>query len=228
MPTAATFLINGYGWRVGYRIYAAMAVVLVLPLVIWVVVDRPEDLGLSPDGDDSAEPASAPRFTTREIIASRAFWCIALTFALSIFAVSAMLTHLVPHLTDIGLGPYRAASLLSLAAGCGIVGKVTFGRIADEVDPRRAVWLSLGLQVVGSLLLLSMRGTLPLPRAAGLMRPIMLPLTASGVPLAGWLFDRFGNYNAAFITFAAAYAAAMVANAWLPAAQPITAYPSQP
>jgi MFS family permease len=268
MPTAATFLINGYGWRVGYRIYGAMAVVLVLPLVIWVVVDRPEDLGLSPDGDDAAGPMSAPRFTTREIMASRAFWCIALTFALSIFSVSAMLTHLVPHLTDIGLGPYRAASLLSLAAGCGIAGKVTFGRIADEVDPRRAVWLSLGLQVVGSLLLLSMRGTLPLtlaaivfgfgmggivplfstliaaafgpdvfPRAAGLMRPVMLPLTASGVPLAGWLFDHFGNYNAAFITFAAAYAAAMVATAWLPAPPPrsglpspqaVRAYPSQP
>ena len=168
-----------------------------------------------------------------------------------------MLTHLVPHLTDIGLGPYRAASLLSLAAACGIGGKVAFGRIADAVDPRRAVWLCLGLQVIGTLLIVSlhnpfalggavmvfgfgMGGIVPLhatltaaafgpdvfPRASGLMRPIMVPLTASGVPLAGWLFDRFGNYTGAFITFAAAYAAAMIAIGWLPDTRAVRTEPS--
>ncbi len=249
MPNAATYFIARFGWRFGYRVYAAMAVVLVLPLVIAVVVDRPEDLGLSPDGNVGAPPAPAPQFTSAEIVASRAFWCILLTFGLAIFAVSAMLTHLVPHLTDSGLDAYRAASLLSLAAGCGIGGKVAFGRIADTIDPRRAVWLSMGLQVIGTLMILSVRGMfattaavivfgfgmggiVPLlatltaaafgpevfPRASGLMRPFMLPLTASGVPLAGWLFDRFGNYNAAFMTFAGAYAAAMVIVTWLPVA----------
>jgi cyanate permease len=247
MPTVATVLIHRFGWRVGYRVYATMAVVLVLPLVIWILVDRPEDLGLFPDGTASPDPTSAPRFTTKEVVGSRAFWCIAITFGLAIFSVSAMLTHMVPHLTDIGLGPYRAASLLSLAAACGIVGKVVFGRIADTTDPRRAVWLSLGLQVVGAVMILSLRGLVPLtgavvvfgfgmggivplqstltaaafgpdvfPRASGLMRPVMLPLSASGVPLAGWLFDRFGNYTAAFTTFAAADATAMIIIAWLP------------
>lgn len=251
MPTFATYLIDHWGWRFGYRAYAAMAILFVLPLVVWIVVDRPGDLGLQPDGDTEAWPHAAPRFTTREVLSSRAFWCISLAFGLAIFAVSAMLTHLVPHLTDIGLGPYRAASLLSLAAACGIAGKVAFGRIADAVDPRRAVWLSLGLQVVGTCLFLTVSGMLALtgavivfgfgmggivplnstltaaafgpdvfPRASGLMRPVMLPLTASGVPLAGWLFDRFGNYTAAFITFASAYAVAMVVIAWLPATKP--------
>ena len=246
MPTAATYLIERFGWRTGYRVYAALAVVLVLPLVAWVLVDRPEDLGMRADGASQPPPATR-RFTTGEVLKSRAYWCLGLAFGLAIFAVSAMLTHLVPHLTDLGLGAYRAASLLSVAAACGIAGKVAFGRIADAVDPRRAVWLSLGLQVVGALLIVSLHGVVPLtlavivfgfgmggivplhaaltaaafgpdvfPRASGLMRPLMLPLTASGVPLGGFLFDRFGNYTIAFVTFAAAYAVAMVVIAWLP------------
>lgn len=261
MPNLATFLIEHWGWRTGYRVYAAMAVVLVIPLALWVIVDRPEDIGMVPDGDTSAVRAAPVAFTTREVLTSRAYWCIGLSFGLAIFAVSALLTHLVPHLTDIGVGRYRAASLLSLAAACGIFGKVVFGRIADTVDPRRAVWLSLGLQVVGALCIATVRDMLPLtlativfgfgmggivplnatltaaafgpdvfPRASGLMRPMMLPLTASGVPLAGYLFDRFGNYDAAFITNACAYAAAMLVIALLPreALRPVRVFPSPP
>lgn len=261
MPNLATFLIDHWGWRSGYRVYAAMSVVLVIPLALWVIVDRPEDIGMVPDGDVHAVVAAPVAFTTKEVLASRAYWCIGLTFGLAIFAVSAVLTHLVPHLTDIGIGRYRAASLLSLAAACGILGKVVFGRIADTVDPRRAVWLSLGLQVAGSLAIATVRDILPLtfatgvfgfgmggivplnatftaaafgpevfPRASGLMRPMMLPLTASGVPLAGWLYDRSGSYTAAFLMFAGAYGAAMIVIAWLPRAAlgPIKASPSRP
>lgn len=34
MPTAATLLIDTFGWRAGYRVYGLMAVVLVIPLVV--------------------------------------------------------------------------------------------------------------------------------------------------------------------------------------------------
>ena len=85
---------------------------------------------------------------------TRAFWSIALSIGLTLFAVAAVLTHLVPFLTDAGHSPHRAATLLSLAATFGIIGKVIFGSIADRTDPRYAVWLSLGLQLTGLLLLL--------------------------------------------------------------------------
>lgn len=35
----------------------------------------------------------------------------------------------------------------------------------------------------------------------GLMRPMMLPLQISGLPLAGWIYDRTGSYNGAFYVF---------------------------
>jgi MFS family permease len=45
-------------------------------------------------------------------------------------------------------------------------------------------------------------------RVMGLMSPCMLPIQASGVPIAGLIHDTTGDYHAAFIVFVAAYALA--------------------
>lgn len=37
--------------------------------------------------------------------------------------------------------------------------------------------------------------------AMGLMRPIMVPFSVVGVPLAGWIFDTTGSYRQAFQLF---------------------------
>ncbi len=78
------------------------------------------------------------------------------------------------------------------------------------------------LMLVGALFGFGMGGVVPLwgslvgdyfPRQAfgrvmGLMSPCMLPIQASGVPLAGYLHDKLGDYHLAFIIFAASYVAA--------------------
>jgi len=45
-------------------------------------------------------------------------------------------------------------------------------------------------------------------RVMGLMTPCMLPIQASGVPIAGLIHDATGNYHYAFISFVASYACA--------------------
>ncbi len=77
--------------------------------------------------------------------------------------------------------------------------------------------------VVGALVFgLGMGGTIPLQGAVtgaafgrlsfgkvvGLLRPMQLPLHALGIPLAGWIYDATGSYDAAFWIFAACYATA--------------------
>lgn len=155
MPPLATWLIDELGWRGGYLVYGVATLCLVGPPVALVVVDRPEDVGLAPDDDRRSleDAADQVAWSTSRILRSRGFWVIGLCWALTFTSLGAILTHLVPHLTDIGVGAYRAATLLSIAAGCGLVGKVVFGRVADAGDPRSAVWLSLAAQVAGLLLL---------------------------------------------------------------------------
>ena len=45
----------------------------------------------------------------------------------------------------------------------------------------------------------------------GLMRPAMLPIMVSGIPLAGWIYDTTGNYDLAFEIFMILYVLAAVA-----------------
>ena len=47
-------------------------------------------------------------------------------------------------------------------------------------------------------------------RVMGLMRPVMLPIQTIGVPLAGYLYDREGSYNTAFLIFFGFYCASML------------------
>jgi len=162
MPGIATWLVAHTGWRGGFLVYAVAMLAIVVPVVLRYVVNRPEDVGLRPDGarpwvDGDPEPPPERMWRTREIVASRNFWCIALAFALVMAALSAILIHVVPYADDLGLSSSRAASILSAAAGAGVLGKLAFGWLVDRLDPRIAVWISFGGQIAGVLLL--MHGT---------------------------------------------------------------------
>lgn len=38
-------------------------------------------------------------------------------------------------------------------------------------------------------------------KVMGLMRPMMIPIQTIGLPLSGWIYDRYGNYDMAFYLF---------------------------
>lgn len=189
MAPTATALIQRIGWRASLVVYAGLAAVMVLPVVRAVVVNRPEDLGLRPDGDEPGERRPARRRGRRATgtaakvagelpatggtyapspppqplrvaaaLRQRAFWVIALVVSLNFCANGALLTHLIPHATDLGYPPARAALLLSVVAGFGALGKVLFGWVSDHFDVRGAMALSSALQATGVLGVLRVEG----------------------------------------------------------------------
>jgi MFS family permease len=154
MPTIATWLVGEFGWRGGFQVYAAGILVIVVPVVALLVVTAPEEVGQRPDGDapDAPEPpakAADVVWSTRGLLRTGNFWVIALPFGMSFSALSAVLIHLPPYAEDLGFGGYLPARALSAAAAAGVLGKLVFGRLVDRGDPRVAVWISFGTQIVG-------------------------------------------------------------------------------
>lgn len=254
MAPAATLLIGAIGWRDTFLVYGVVPLLVVIPLVWLVVVNRPERMGLRPDGaqdptdasppirdqparpsdslDRHLAPVSEPDWSTRSALRQRNLWVIAIAIALNSSTNGAILTHIIPHATDIGFEPLAAAWVLSCIAGFGAIGKLLFGWIADRVDKRLTLWCATGLQGLGIVLILNaeqyqmlllagtvyglgMGGMPPLAgalvgaafgryrfgRMMGLMNPLMLPIRVLGIPYAGWIFDRTGSYQIAFLTF---------------------------
>ena len=177
MAPLATWLIAGVGWRGTFLVFAAVTLVVVLPVTWIFIVDRPEDLGQLPDGRrrpptpeqvkrepivplSSGEPMlelpaeEVGEERARRLHRDRNFWVIAIAVALNFCGNGAILTHMIPHATDLGFAATDAALILSVAAGIGAFGKVAFGWIADHADLRAALWLATGLQTVSLLLLL--------------------------------------------------------------------------
>lgn len=155
MPTLATALIEAVGWREAYLVYAALTLLVVVPPVAFVVVNRPEELGLHPDGAAHTAPGPDRRsepervWATAEILRDRQFWLISACFGCAFFATSGILVHLVPHATDLGIDDYRAAACLSVAAGFATLAKFVFGYTVDRVSPRLALGLCFGTQLLG-------------------------------------------------------------------------------
>jgi cyanate permease len=152
MPPLVTALVDGYGWRAGYYTFAVSTAVTLLPLVYFLMKDRPADIGEVRDGrayvdshkEDIVEIADdAKPWTWRELLKSPAFWSIGLIFGSMVCVFTAVMLHLFGHLLDLGLATDQAALILSITALFAALGKPVVGFMSDFLGARFTIWLAL-------------------------------------------------------------------------------------
>ena len=59
MPSVAQRLVASFGWRLSYSIFGLAILVIPLPVVAAFLEERPENMGLLPDGSTEALAATA-------------------------------------------------------------------------------------------------------------------------------------------------------------------------
>jgi MFS family permease len=149
------WIVTQWGWRYAAGTAATVALVLVLPLVLLFMRDRPSDVGLAPYGSDVIEPAptvtgnpfaSAVR-TLGAVRRSRAFWLLAGSFFICGASTNGLIgTHLIPAAMDHGFGEVAAASLLATIGVFDLVGTLCSGWLTDRYDPRLLLGWYYGLR----------------------------------------------------------------------------------
>jgi len=158
MPFVSAALIDNYGWREGFIAYGCFTGLVVLPIVLIFVVSKPSDVGLMPDGGallgQGAEVVKADSVIDVPVFKERNFWVLVAAFGLLFCCQSATLTHMVPRLTDTGISLQQASLMISLCAGLGVAGKLSFGWFGDFWSARHAFWLAIASQFVGQCLML--------------------------------------------------------------------------
>ena len=177
LPSLA-HIIGDHGWRAASLIICGMALLLV-PLVILILRDRPADVGLMPYGADEPVPETVPtqgaarRALTvlRDAARTKPFWLLAGTFFVCGWTTNGIVsTHFVPTGHDHGMAATTAATMLAVVGVFDIIGTIGSGWLTDRLDPRlllgayyllrgvalAAVPVILGPSVQPSLLLVMM------------------------------------------------------------------------
>lgn len=157
------WLLERWGGAAGGVALAAITIVVIVPLAIFVFKDGPEVLGLRPDGDGESEdrdplvpPSAADLHDRREwrvadATRTAAFWAISVSFFAAMLAQSGMLLHQVMFLQRT-FGLIGAASVVTLTTVMGMAGRTLFAVFGNRFHSRDVSSAVFLLQASGFLL----------------------------------------------------------------------------
>ena len=163
------WLITIQGWRMTCVIGGVVMWLIGLPIA-WFFLkrERPEYYGLLPDGvpiDETADKSQMVdrgvkyaaevqevEFTLRQAMKTPAYWLLVLSQSVLSLAMPAISIHGIPFLTDIGIEPLKAASMLAMMLFVGLPLRFIGGFLTDHVAKKHLRFLMGGgysLQAVG-------------------------------------------------------------------------------
>lgn len=168
IPAISTPLIQKYGWRSAMLMVSLIIWAVLFPAVIFLVRNRPSDIGASIDGVDltptedvSAASPGLQGMTLAEAIATPMFWvfgvCAALIFY-AIFVVSQQL-NLYLQSPKMGFTPEQASRVQSLLFLLSVFGKFLFGWLADRFPGNRVMLVSATTMFLATLFFLYFNST---------------------------------------------------------------------
>ena len=168
IPMIATPLIQNYGWRTAMIAISLIIWIVLLPAVIFFVKNRPSDLNLLPDGEESQtdEQSQIPNsksqtgMTLEEAMGTPMFWIFSLCAALIFYAIFVVSQQLNLYLQSpkLGFTPAQASSVQSQLFGLAVVGKFLFGWLADRFPPNRVMLISATTMFLSTLFFLNFNG----------------------------------------------------------------------
>lgn len=137
------FLINACGWRLTLVILGAGTWLLGIPLSL-VVRDRAETVKLRPGEAAAASSSllsqqvtpSAPEKPFLELIKRKSFLYLNITEALRMITVNAVVIHLMPYLSSLGIPRATSGAVAAALPLVSIAGRFGFGWLGDRFDKR--------------------------------------------------------------------------------------------
>jgi len=177
-PMLGYVLKESGNWRMGWWLMAALAVLAVV-LVALFVRERPADVGQVPDGpaaSAAADDGKASRtykspadWSLSQALRTSSFWITTLCAVVYSMPLTLMFAHLSFHVQDLGHTVALAASGLGLMGAGQVAGKLLVGVLGDRVEPRRLWALSMVVMAAGMSALVFARAPMMVPLAVALM-----------------------------------------------------------
>ena len=192
----ASLVVESYGLKATWIAIGLVVLVFSVAPSLLLVAERPEDIGLLPDGEppdstDSEKGAGAivpvgvpdspttvlPRaqmttdtdsWTLGEAVRTKTFCLLVFMGFASFFVHTSIGVHMGAYFRDVGLGATSAALAVSLSWSVSAVGSLIWGWVTDRIDVRYAYSVVFLFQAGSTLYLIFVGGTLGVFLASGL------------------------------------------------------------
>ncbi len=143
LPFLVAAIMEDFGWRTAYLGLAAITFAVGFPSML-LLRNPPASIV------DSAAPVVAPSgLSAREARQQPAFWLLMFSVALGAGSLSAMLTHMVPLLTDRGIPVTTATSIFATTALCNASWQIVIGMMLDRTSSPRFAGIFLITAIAG-------------------------------------------------------------------------------
>ena len=149
-PLVATWVSMAYGWQTAWVVLGLMVYIIALAPAALLVTQRPEDVGLLPDGDEAkskqagaAGTAAAGKavveieWTTRQAVRTPALWVLAVGTGVLFLLQSGTNVYQADLLRSRGIElSLSQISIVVNAAGTGL-GSLLWGRVLEKMSVSR-------------------------------------------------------------------------------------------
>ena len=184
----ASLVVESYGLKATWITIGLIVLAVSVAPSLFLVAERPEDIGLRPDGvppdrvpsDRRIETSAAPpaaqydaltnatgeplgsdddSWTLGDAIGARTFWLLVSMGFAAFFVHTSIGVHMGAYFRDVGLGPTAAALAVSLSWTVSAVSSVAWGWVTDRIDLRYAYSGMFLVQAGSTLYLIFVGGT---------------------------------------------------------------------
>lgn len=154
LPPILVWVIEHYGWRMGFVALACVPSLIALPLAL--VLFHPAQ----PAGDTkSPNPAEGPGLTAWQAVRSYRFWVLMLSIISLYLGINGIIPNLIPSLTDDGHTAESAALAQSAFAVALVFSRLGVGYLVDRFWAPGIAAVVLTPPTIGCLILMSRPST---------------------------------------------------------------------
>ena len=197
--------IPAFGWRVSYVAVGIVSTALVLPISLFILRYKPEEMGLLPYGAEDVEqravsdvsaPASGENgITLKELLRQPEFY-----IAVGAYWTSVSCAYLNSFLTPCGIAAgltlQAAAMMTSISLLGNMSSKLILGKVSDSLGIIKTFEFSIALAFFGHVLLFL--GSPKTVMAGSLFFGVTLPLSSVMMPLFCRIFWKGETYSTAY------------------------------
>ena len=138
-PLVCNWALGIGGWRAGYFSLGLLLLFIVFPTVYLLLIDKPADVGMLPDGArksttvDQETADTSDHLSLGEAIRTRVFWLMIVIMPCVAFSLNGIFTQLAALLTDRGIDKTTAALVVSTMGISMLMARVLIGYIVDKL-----------------------------------------------------------------------------------------------